>query len=278
MPRVVTLAPAPALAPFVDWFGWYAEPLADAREIAVPTGTSQLVVNLDEDELRWYDGAGTAHRRAGAGLCTAVGGPVVIDTAEQRHTICVAFRPAGAYPFFGPPADALDEPVVSLVDLWGPGAAGVRDRLLSAPTPHAALLALQDELVARAPRPLERDRGIASAAGALGRGAAVAEVSDRLGRTTGWLRRRFAEQVGLSPKRYGRIRRLHRLLDGVLAVPDPDWSRAAADSGYFDQSHMVNDFRALTGVTPAAYRPRSPGERNHVPLTRRPPTPRSAPR
>ena len=244
----------------------------------MPTGTSQLVVNLDEDELRWYDGAGVAHRRAGAGLCAAVGGPVVIDTAEQRHTICVVFRPAGAYPFFGPPANALDEPVVSLVDLWGPGAAGVRDRLLSAPTPHAALLALQDELVARAPRPLERDRGIASAAGALGRG-----VRGRRGQRPARPHHRLAapavRRAGRArPKRYGRIRRLHRLLDGVLAVPDPDWSRAAAESGYFDQSHMVNDFRALTGVTPAAYRPRSPGERNHVPLTRRRPARRSAPR
>jgi AraC-like DNA-binding protein len=263
---VVTLAPAPALAPFVEWFGWYTEPLPDGREVAVPTGTSQLVVNLDEDELRWYDAGGGVHRRAGAGLCTAADGPVTIDTAEQRHTICVAFRPAGAYPFFGPPASALDEPIVSLVDLWGPGAAGLPDRLLSAPTPHAALLVLQDELLRRAARPLERDRGVAAAAHALARGHGVAEVSDRLGRTTGWLRRRFAEQVGLSPKRYGRIRRLHRVLDGVLGTGEPDWARAAVDSGYYDQAHLVNEFRALTGMTPGGYRPRSPGERNHLPL------------
>ena len=262
----VQLRPAPALAPFVDWYGWYESDLPPACETSVPTGLCALMVNLAEDELRWYDSAGRVHRRSGIGVCAARPGPVTIDTAEQRRTICVAFRPAGAYPFFAVPPGALDEPVVDLADLWGPPAArDLRDRMLAAPTPHAALLTLQSVLAQRAARPLEADSGILAAAAALGRGAGVAEVSDRLGTTTGSLRRRFAERMGLTPKRYGRIRRLHRLLDGVVGHSDVDWSRAAADSGYFDQAHMVNEFRALTGVTPGAYRPRSPGERNHLP-------------
>jgi AraC-like DNA-binding protein len=223
------------------------------------------MVNLAEDELRWYDGAGRPYRRSGIGIGAARPGPVTIDTAEQRRTVCVVFRPGGAYPFLPAPPGALDEPVVDLVDLWGPAAAALRERMLAAPTPHAALLVLQAELADRAARPLDVDHAVVAAAAALGRGAGVAEVSDRLGTTTGTLRRRFAAQVGLTPKRYGRIRRLHRLLDGVVGRSSVDWSRAAAETGYFDQAHMVNDFRELTGVTPGAYRPRSPGERNHVP-------------
>jgi len=259
------LRPAAALAPFVDWFGWFESDLPPARETSVPTGLCALMVNLAEDELRWYDGAGRAHRRSGIGVCAARPGPVTIDTAEQRRTVCVAFRPGGAYPFLPAPPGALDEPVVDLVDLWGRAAVDLRERMLAAPTPHAALLTLQAELAARAARPLEVDHAVVAAAAALGRGAGVTEVSDRLGTTTGTLRRRFATQVGLTPKRYGRIRRLHRLLDGVVGRSDVDWSRAAADTGYFDQAHMVNEFRELTGVTPGRFRPRSVEERNHLP-------------
>ena len=116
----VSLRPAKALAPFVDWFGWYESDLPPARETSVPTGLCALMVNLAEDELRWYDDAGRVHRRSGIGVCAARPGPITIDTAEQRRTICVAFRPAGAYPFFDAPPGALDEPVVDLADLWGP--------------------------------------------------------------------------------------------------------------------------------------------------------------
>lgn len=267
MPRIQTLAPSPGLAPFVESLGWYEsdEPAPAGLERAVPTGLTQLIVNLCEDELRWHAG-GIVHRRLGIGLSAPSDRPVTIDTGERRRSICVVFRPGGAYPFLGPPADALDEPVVSLADLWNDDR-DLRGRLLEAPSPRTALLLLQEELVARATRPLDPDRGIAAAAAALGRGLPVGEVSDRLGTTTGALRRRFAAQVGLTPKRYGRVRRLQRLIDAVLRRPGFDWSRAAVETGYFDQAHMVNDFRALTGVTPSAYRPRSPLERNHVPLT-----------
>lgn len=264
MPRSVRLAPAPALAPFVAHLGWYASELPPGRETTVPTGTAQLVVNLDRDELRWHAG-GRTHRRPGAGFCPPTPAAVEIDRAEQRETICVVFRPGGAYPFMGP-IDALDEPVVALDELWGQ--TSVRDRLLAAPTPQAALQLLQVELAARAALPLDPDPGIRAAAAALHRGAAIGDVSDRLGVTTGTLRRRFAAQVGLSPKRFSRIRRLQRL---ISTAAGGDWARAAVEVGYFDQAHMVNDFRALTGLTPSAYRPR---ERNHVPVT----GPRAAPR
>lgn len=262
------LRPAAALAPFVDWFGWFEADLPPARETSVPTGLCSLMVNLAEDELRWYDDAGRVHRRSGIGVSAARPGPVTIDTAEQRRIVCVAFRPGGAYPFLPAPPGALDEPVVDLVDLWGRAAVDLRERMLAAPTPHAALLTLQNELAVRAARPLEVDHAVVAAAAAIGRGAGVAEVIE-----TGGQRRRFTAQVGLAPKRYGRVRRLQRLLDDVKGRPDVDWSRAAADTGYFDQAHMVNEFRALTGVTPGGYRPRSPGERNHVPTER--PAPRS---
>ncbi|GAA1865557.1 hypothetical protein GCM10009687_36220 [Asanoa iriomotensis] len=253
------------MAPFVASIGWYESDLPDGRETTVPTGAAQIVVNLDHDELSWYDGGGVRHTRGGAGFCPPQAGPLELDTAQQRRTICVVFRPGGAHPFVGP-VDVLDEPVVDLDDLWG--RTFLRERLCAAPSRQAALRLVEVELTRRlghAP-----DAGIAAAAADLHRGLDVGAVSERLGITTGALRRRFATRVGLAPKRFARVRRLQRLLDTV----DGDWARAAAEVGYFDQAHMVNDFRALTGLTPTAYEPRSARERNHV----RPAAPRSAPR
>ena len=91
----------------------------------------------------------------------------------------------------------------------------------------------------------------------------MAAVADRLGLTERTLRRRFTERVGLSPKRFARVRRLRRLLASIPADGVVNWAQTAVVCGYFDQSHMINDFQELTGITPSAYRPRSFTCRNH---------------
>jgi len=40
------------------------------------------------------------------------------------------------------------------------------------------------------------------------------------------------------------------------------------EHGYFDQAHLINDFRELTGITPATYAALVGPEQNHVALAR----------
>jgi AraC-like DNA-binding protein len=265
---IVVRAASPVLAPFVAVLGYYQTGAIEGRELLLPTGCMHIGVNLAEDEVCWYDGDGfaTVHARRGAVLWGASAGPVGVDLAGQRAVVGVLFRPGGAYPFFGPPASAIDEPAVELEALWGRDGALLRERLLEAHTPQAALSTLEAVLLARAASGLEPDRAIAYAAAALGRGARVAAVADRLGMTHGRFLRRFTERVGLTPKRFARVRRLQRLLAWTAMGAEADWARVAVECGYFDQAHMINEFRALTGMAPSAYRPRSPVYRNHVPL------------
>ena len=78
--------------------------------------------------------------------------------------------------------------------------------------------------------------------------------------------RRFRDQIGLTPKRFARVRRLQRLLGAVARDAGVEWAEAAAEHGYYDQAHLIHDFRELTGITPTAYRPRAANEWNHVPV------------
>jgi hypothetical protein len=168
------------LAPFVAVLGCYETGVVAGRDLLLPTGCMHVGVNLAEDKACWYDGEGftAVHARRGAVLWGAQAAPVGVDLASQRAVVGVLFRPGGAYPFFSPPASAIDEPAVELEALWGRDGALLRERVLEAPTPQAALSILEAMLVARAVRPLTPDRAIAWAAAALGRGARVAEVAD----------------------------------------------------------------------------------------------------
>lgn len=256
-----------ALAPYLAGLGWWETDLPAGRERRLPTGGMQLVVNLAADEVRWYDADGREHRRGGAVVCAATPGPVTIDTADQRRVICVPFRPGGAYPLLGVPATALDEPVVELAALWGRPAVSLRERLLAAGGPRAALCELRRTLARRLDHGPGSDPAVPAAAAALDRGLPVADVADRLGLTPAGLRRRFSVGTGLTPKLYARIRRLQQLLPHLPAAP-VDWSAVAVEGGWYDQAHLIHDFREFTGGTPGAYQPRSGAEPNHLPLER----------
>ncbi|GAA1043370.1 helix-turn-helix domain-containing protein [Streptomyces murinus] len=78
--------------------------------------------------------------------------------------------------------------------------------------------------------------------------ARVHEVAGELAVSERQLRHLFAHGVGVSPKHYARIDRVRTL---ITRAPTTPWSQLAA--GYYDQSHMTADFRALMGVPPRAY-------------------------
>ena len=77
---------------------------------------------------------------------------------------------------------------------------------------------------------------------------------------------RFAAEVGLSPKRYCRVRRFQTLLQRVHGTAAPDWAGLAADCGFADQPHLVREFRAYAGISPTAWLRRQTTYANHVPV------------
>jgi AraC-like DNA-binding protein len=67
------------------------------------------------------------------------------------------------------------------------------------------------------------------------------------------LQRMFNEYVGVSPKWVIRRYRLHELIERSHSGDEPDWSQLALELGYFDQAHLINDFRSITGYSPTEY-------------------------
>ena len=97
-------------------------------------------------------------------------------------------------------------------------------------------------------------------------------------REVGLSKRRFIDvfnfQVGVKPKLFLRIQRFQRVLQKVHLMPVVDWGQLALEQGYFDQSHLIRDFVAFSGLSPADYLRRlhdllndgtHPIEFNHLP-------------
>ncbi|HZW21288.1 helix-turn-helix domain-containing protein [Noviherbaspirillum sp.] len=81
----------------------------------------------------------------------------------------------------------------------------------------------------------------------------TAELAARLGMSERQLERRFLAWVGMPPKSVARVVRLHRLAAHFHS--GLSWAQIAAEAGFSDQAHMVREFRAMTGTTPARFLP-----------------------
>ncbi len=208
--------PSPPLDGFVDYLWSLSDAPRHARERILPSGTIELVINLQEDEFRIYrsPATGTAcDRLRGAIVSGCYGSPFEIDTQEHASVIGVHFRPGGAARLLGLRPGEISDAHVGLGDVWGRRAAELRERLCGEPDRRERFRILERALTARLTGVPHGRRAVGAALSALDQpGVAVGEVAERLGLSRRRFIEIFTEDVGMTPKRYSRVRRFQRAL------------------------------------------------------------------
>ena len=71
------------------------------------------------------------------------------------------------------------------------------------------------------------------------------------------LQRIFHQYVGVNPKWVIRRYRLHELVERIDSGEELELAQVALELGYFDQSHLINDFKSIVGCSPTKYRQRA---------------------
>jgi len=232
-----------------------AEAPVSARELRLPTGDIDLVINLQDGE-------------------TVVAGPssrsIVLDNATQIDTLGVVLKVGYAASLLGLPLSELRDRQLPLAELWKSGAEDLRDRILAAQSPTARFEAIEQVLSERLLRTRYRPHPAAAVVAARIAAAPercrIAELSDEFGLSSRRLEQVVRTDVGLSLKSYQRLQRFRRALVRIDAAARAGWAVFALDRGYYDQSHFVNEFRAHAGLTPSAYLASRGPSLNHVPL------------
>jgi AraC-like DNA-binding protein len=262
--------PRPPLSDFVELF-WFSEgtPATHAKERLLPTGTTELVINLHAESLRVYESDRPEHFDSfrGAVVCGAHSEYFVVDTAQQAWLAGIHFKPGGAFPFFRLPANELYNRHVSLETLWGVRAGAIREQLLAARTSAARFRILELALF-QASRRRTRHPAVTFAIQTLQAepGRRISEVTGQIGLSARRFIQLFSEEVGLTPKQFSRVQRFQAVLRRIHGRAQVDWADVALDCGYFDQAHFIHDFRAFCGLSPTHFLALRGDHLNHVPM------------
>ena len=214
--------------------------------VRLPNGRTSLVLRVFEEEQKgdvWVAGPRTsAHYKSAAAVA---------------RVVIMQFRPGHSAPLLGVAAHTLTDRMVPLRELWGERAGDeLFVQLLGAPSGSDVIERLARAAALRTPQTFEPASGHLArrAVRLLEAGEARVEtIAEQLGVTARHLRRAFTESVGVGPKDFARTVRLHRALGRAVSSSSSDWSSVATDSGYYDQAHLIADFRQLVGLTPGAF-------------------------
>jgi AraC-like DNA-binding protein len=250
MSGIVKRAPAaPSLALFVRYLRAVPPNANTGRYVRLPDGEMELVVQITPSSAA-LNAIGT---RVQALYKTISGGPHWVFSAR--------FRAGGASPFFGTRVSALTDEIVPLETLWGERAAllsremeRVRDAETGCEVLQAALLASLQNGPRREPASAPKIRHAVRLLDEAQELPDMEELAARVQLSGRQFRRAFADIVGVPPKVYSRIVRFRRALRAAAGTNRPSWSSIAAAVGYWDQAHLISEFRAFAGTTPDALR------------------------
>jgi len=280
--------PRPPLDRFVELVTYYAGYQPDhTKERLLPDGAVEIIIDLTDTPKKMYDRSdfsrSTEFRRAWiSGMRRDW---IVIEAAPGSSMAVIRFRPGGAYPFLGFAVEGITDTVDQLDAVIERAAASLRDRILAARDVEAKMAAVEAWLLERARGRLESNPVIEYLAERLfaPAGIRITDVVEEVGYSQRHVLSLFRRWVGLSPKQYGRIRRFQQVLTSVAgttgavdveaaaelrasAAVEPDWADLALAHGYYDQSHLVRDFREFAGLSPGAYVAAYRGLENYLPI------------
>jgi AraC-like DNA-binding protein len=247
------LSPPPPLDRVVHRF-WFLRTGSGAEpgiQTIVPDGRCEIVLHLGEPFAE-LDAAGRPRPQRRALVAGQLTGPLRLASRPGADVIGIRLRTGAAHRLLAAQRE-LTGRVVPLADV----VRGLEPRLLDAVRGETDAGRRTARLCAALAGALScRPAGAVEAAVArLGTGqpTTIAELARSVGITPRTLQRRFQAEVGLDPTLLRRILRFRAAFRLLERLPPGRWSRVASRAGYFDQAHLIRDFRRFAGTAPSAF-------------------------
>lgn len=220
----------------------------EVLERVVPDGAVRLVFNLGDAP------SGGSENGLKVEAVGASAAPALVRLRGHMEGLSVTLRPGSAAALLGVPAGVITQHAVHLDELWGADGVEALERIAEQRDDRGRVAALEAILQRRLAKAETGSSSAASRAAQLiaatGGQRSLPEVAAAIGVGERRLQQLFHAHVGLSPRTWSRLSRFHRCLRALRVTPEPRWAQLAVDSGFYDQSHLANEFRSLCGLTP----------------------------
>ena len=240
-PEYVEYRPHPRLGALIDCYWSYCAPSINRlamQKPVIPDGCVDIIFDLNPSApLR----------------CFAIGAMTKPIQNQKPRLLGVRFHTGMARSFFKMPMHHLTDLMVDASPLLNDRSHTLSDRLAEE-TSQQDRISLLDQFflhqmdgLAPLERPLaEALRLIRQADGR----CTVQQISDAVGWSRQHFSRKCLHSIGITPKFLMQVLRLKKTMALHAGEQFCGWSQLSIEGGYFDQSHMIGEFKKMTGLTP----------------------------
>tara|TARA_R110000868_G_scaffold259361_1_gene517134 strand:+ start:36144 stop:36959 length:816 start_codon:yes stop_codon:yes gene_type:complete len=179
----------------------------------------------------------------------------LLENTATSGIIGIKFKPAAVAQLFGVDMSIVSDKVVDLSSDLKDEFSLISDQLLSTISYQQKVELLNTFFSQIDFKEIENDRYIDEALSLIFETnglISVSELTKKLQLNERKLERLFKTYIGLSPKFYSRIIRFNYIFK-LVEGKEMNWSEIAQLSGFYDQSHFINNFQEFTGEDPSKY-------------------------
>ncbi len=244
--------PSPLLAPYVKQY-WFLKTsdLTQPNQRIIPTGSTSIVFHRASLMLSTSQGSLQPQAFISG---QSVGYTDLVQTGAV-DMICVVFQPHGAKAFFSMPISEFHDATIAVNDMSDVALRELQDQLLYANSNQQCVNLIEEYLYQR----LSINKGynyqrMAAAIQAVTLGEnSIDKLSQICCLSYKQFKRIFSEYVGANPKDFLRIIRFQRALYTLQCQPQISLAQLAYECGFYDQSHLIKEFKIFSGYTPSEY-------------------------
>lgn len=248
--RFETRLPCDRLKPYIKYFA--ISESSDARTYKVLPDTS-LVMGFQYDGKLAYLQNDQENALAAAGITGLRDNYRIFKNGAQTSTVLVVFNETGATHFLKDPVNELFSESLSLDNFFDRARiTEAREKLSAALNDDERILIVERLLVSQFIEKAE-DRLVNAALSRIHQSKGnirMADLAEQLDTSQSPLEKRFRAVVGATPKKFASIVRFKNVM---AALKEKNYQEVVFLSGYYDQAHMIKDFKLFSGTTPEQY-------------------------
>lgn len=193
----------------------------------------------------------------------------IMSSDGDARLFTIYFTPTGFYHLFGIPAVHFTNMLEEDIDSCNRCLALLRQQLMATPSHTDMVKCSEKFLLQQLAKSKSKDPY--GAMFAISRyllqnpdASSIESMAYNANMSMKTLERKFIEQVGATPKLYTKIGRFNKAIVQKMNDFSKSWIDIAHTCGYYDQMHLIKDFRLFSGTSPTSFFKSTPPVIEHL--------------
>ncbi|MFN7118308.1 MAG: helix-turn-helix domain-containing protein [Saprospiraceae bacterium] len=265
--------PSLLLQPYVEMLTFYADFTAGYEmERLLPEGVIEVIIDLTERPKAIYHNEYLYEIQScrTAWISGMRNRFITINAGGINSSMFVIrFKPGMAHPFLQIPIAELNHRVVEADSILKQELTGLREQILNVVSVDVKFQIVERYLIQKLRQSADMQPVVYYAIQQIINNPAtitIQHIVEKTGYSHKHFLALFSKYVGFNPKQFLRIVKFQQVIHRLEQTPQLNWTQIAYDSGYYDQAHFINDFKAFSGFKPMEYMNKKGDIINYIPI------------